>query len=80
MSVYVALHAYRAEQEGDISFQRGDAILVRTPEAEREEHWWVGRVMDDEEDSDVDGDDLCLHHIRSRVQAGARALVAAAPA
>ena len=57
MSVYVALHNFTAEQDGDISFQRGDSVLVRTPEEERDAHWWTGRVLQDDEDSDIDSDD-----------------------
>ncbi len=57
MSVYVALHAFKAEQEGDISFVRGDSILVRTPEVERDVHWWTGRVLQEDEDSDIDSDE-----------------------
>jgi hypothetical protein len=56
MSVYVALHAFTAEQDGDVSFKRGDSILVRTPDDERDAHWWLGRVMDEDEDSDLDSD------------------------
>ena len=57
MSVYVALHAFKAEQGGDISFVRGDSILVRTPETERDLHWWTGRVLQEDEDSDIDSDE-----------------------
>ena len=52
MSLYVALHEYTAQQEGDISFHRGDTILVNDPD--EREHWWIGRVMDEDEDSDSD--------------------------